>query len=139
MNTILYGYDIINGKAAINPDEAGQVQELFHAYLSGCSLDNAAKKAGIPGMHAGIKRLLSNTHYLGDDFYPQIIDAETFQMAKDERLRRAGRLGRSSDRKKTRPLQPAPVHFCMDSPDIQYDDPEKQAEYLYSLIRKEEN
>ncbi|MDD6449610.1 MAG: hypothetical protein PUF78_07830 [Lachnospiraceae bacterium] len=60
-------------------------------------------------------------------------------MAKDERIRRASHLGRSSRRKKARLLQPAPVHFCMDPPDIQYDDPEIQAEYLYSLIREEKN
>jgi len=67
---------------------------LFDSYLSGDSLSTAAKKAGITAFHAGIGRMLRNTRYLGDDYYPAIIDPNMFTAAKAERIRRAEKLGR---------------------------------------------
>ena len=42
-----YGYRIENGKAVIDEAAATQVRELYKNYLSGLSLTNAAKKAGL--------------------------------------------------------------------------------------------
>lgn len=42
-----FGYQIENGKVVINKEELKQLQHLFQAYLSGLSLANAAKEAGI--------------------------------------------------------------------------------------------
>ncbi len=62
--------------------------------MSGDSLATAAKKAGIKSFHAGIGRMLRNTRYLGDDYYPAIIDPDTFTAAEAERIGRAEKLGR---------------------------------------------
>jgi hypothetical protein len=89
-----FGYRIENGKAAIDIEAAEQIKTLFDSYLSGDSLATAAKKAGITAFHAGIGRMLRNTRYLGDDYYPAIIDPNMFTAAKAERIRRAEKLGR---------------------------------------------
>ena len=78
MSHIPYGYRVENGRAVIDEDAAGRVRTLFDAYLSGDSMNTAAGKAGIKSFHAGIGRMLTNTCYLGDGFYPAIIDEETF-------------------------------------------------------------
>ena len=69
-----FGYRIENGKAVIDKEAAEQIKVLFQSYLSGDSLATAAKKAGIKGFHSGIGRILRNKRYLGDEFYPAIID-----------------------------------------------------------------
>lgn len=40
--------------------------------------------------------MLQNKHYLGDDFYQQIIDNEIFNAAKMELSERSSRLGRNN-------------------------------------------
>ncbi len=82
-----FGYRIENGKAVIDIEAAKQIKTLFDSYLSGDSLATAAKKAGITAFHAGIGRMLRNTRYLGDDYYPAIIDPNTFTAAEAERIR----------------------------------------------------
>ena len=42
---------------------------------------------------------MENRHYLGDDFYPAIIDQETYDKATAIRLERAGKLGRLNKKK----------------------------------------
>ena len=39
---------------------------------------------------------METAHYLGDDFYPAIIDKATYQKAQEERIRRATKLGRNN-------------------------------------------
>jgi len=89
-----YGYRIINGKAVIDEQAAEQIKTLFQSYLTGDSLATAAKKAEIRACHAGIGRILQNKHYLGDEYYPALIDPDTFAAAEAERIRRAEKLGR---------------------------------------------
>lgn len=79
-----FGYRIENGKAVIDKEAAEQIKTLFQSYLSGDSLATAAKKAGIKAFHSGIGRMLRNTRYLGDEFYPSIIDKDTFNTAEAE-------------------------------------------------------
>lgn len=67
-----YGYRIENGMAVINPDEAGHVRQIFHNYIEGMSLSEAAKAAGHPMVHSMVRRMLSRECYLGDSFYPRI-------------------------------------------------------------------
>ncbi len=99
-----YGYSIENGCATINKDEADKIRKLYENYISGMALAKAAAAAGIETYHGTAKRLMENRHYLGDDFYPAIIDQETFDEAAAIRLERAGKLGRLN-RKKTQNLQ----------------------------------
>ncbi len=94
-----YGYSIENGCATINEDEADKIRKLYENYLSGMALAKAAAAAGIETYHGTAKRLMENRHYLGDDFYPAIIDQVTFDKAAAIRLERAGKLGRLNRKK----------------------------------------
>lgn len=82
------------------------------------------------------KRLMETAHYLGDSFYPAIIDEDTYQKAQEERKRRATALGRNNKQTQMRKIQ-IPTHFHMGEIAALYDNPVKQAEYLYSLIESE--
>jgi hypothetical protein len=100
------------------------------------SLSKAAAAAGIKTYHGTAKRLMETVHYLGDSFYPAIIDKDTYQKAQEERKRRAAALGRNNKQTQMRKLQ-IPTHFHMGEVTALYDNPVKQAEYLYSLIESE--
>lgn len=131
-----YGYSIKNGCATINEDEAGKIRKLYENYISGMALVKAAAAAGIETYHGTAKRLMENRHYLGDDFYPAIIDQETYDKAAAIRLERAEKLGRLN-RKKNEKLEIPPISFRMAVAKHHYEDPRLQAEYLYSLIESE--
>lgn len=88
--------------------------------------------------HSSAKRIMQNPHLLGDDFYPAIIDRETYDAFEEERKRREQRFGRDKLQKKTIEARPAPTVFRMGEPEQVFDDPFKQAEYLYSIIESEE-
>lgn len=137
MRYIPYGYKIQDGAAVIDEKEADQVRALYSEYLSGLSLSSAAQKVGIKMYHAGIRLLLQNKRYLGDEYYPPIIDRETFEQAETERLRRAKALGRIKELKKP-PKPKYPTRFYTKPTEQKYDDPFRQAEYAYSLIEREE-
>lgn len=81
--------------------------------------------------------MLENRRYLGDDFYPAIIDVDTFTEALLERERRIKALGRT-DRMKPAAVKTAPVNFRFGEIKAYHDNPAAQAEYLYSLIESEE-
>ena len=131
-----YGYRIENGKAIFDDEKAEQIKLLFEAYLSGDSLATAAKKAGIKAFHAGIGNILKNKRYVGDDFYPAIIDKGSFEAAEIERLNRAKKLGRIWEKKELIG-SPTLTSFSIADGNEQFDDPFKQAEYAYSLIEME--
>ena len=91
-----YGYRIENGKAVIDESAAEQVRMLYKNYLSGLSLVNATKFAGLNLQHSSAKRMMRNKHYLGDDFYPAIIDKESFIAVEEELSKRSAVLGRNN-------------------------------------------
>ena len=132
-----YGYRIQDGKAIICQEEADQVRRIFAGYLSGLSLKMAAKEAGLTMQHSSVKRLLQNKHYPGDDFYPAIIDLETFDAADAERQRREEALGRDNCPKKRLCPRVPPTRFRMAKTDRVFSDPYEQAQYAYSLIESE--
>lgn len=78
-----YGYEMINGNVVINQREAGIVRQIFRNYISSMSFTMSARKAGITLSHSSVKRILLKKCYVGDDFYPAIIDRETFLTAYD--------------------------------------------------------
>jgi hypothetical protein len=133
-----FGYRIENGKAVIDKEAAEQIKVLFQSYMSGDSLATAAKKAGINGFHSGIGRILRNKRYLGDEFYPAIIDKDTFNTAEAERIIRQERLGRNRKPKQEKEVV-YPTIFRMKEGTEELDDPFGQAEYAYSLIEMEVN
>jgi len=131
-----YGYIIKNGTAVIDEKSANQVKELFHAYISGLSLVDAARRAGIERCHSSVAKMLSCKRYLGDAFYPPIIDEDTFKQAEAEKIERAQMLGRIREQTESKKAF-VRMHFTAPSPETLYGDPFKQAEYAYSLIESE--
>ena len=131
-----FGYRIENGVAVVDEHAAEQVQALYQSYLSGDSLRTVANKAGIDAFHAGIGRILKNRHYLGDDYYPAIIDPDTFAAVQEERFRRASALGRIRQPKEDKAAT-YPITFHIIEGTQVYDDPFAQAAYAYSLIESE--
>lgn len=95
-----FGYRIKNGKAIVDVEEAEKIRVLFQAYLAGAALTTAAKEAAIHAFHSGIRHILQTTHYIGDDYYPAIIDADTFTAAQKEITSRAKNWGASGNLKK---------------------------------------
>lgn len=132
-----YGYDIIDGRAVINEEQAVTIRQICENYLSGMSFKNAAAAAGLTMSHCGVKRLMLNDRYLGDSFYPAILTKETAQRVEKERLRREKALGR--DRRKGKGDPKGIIYIGFSSPKIplKYEDPVRQAEYAYSQIRNE--
>lgn len=99
-----FGYQIKNGKAIVDMEEAEKIRVLFQSYLAGAALTTAAKEAAIHVSHSSIHHILQTTHYIGDDYYPAIIDADTFTAAQKEITNRAKKLGRIREPKKTSPV-----------------------------------
>jgi hypothetical protein len=131
-----FGYRIESGKAVIDNEATDQIRTLFNSYLSGDSLDTAAKKAGIKSFHAGIGRILQTARYLGDEYYPAIIEPDTYMAVQAERIKRAEKLGRIREPKEEKKVVFL-SSFRMNEGTQQYDDPFQQAEYAYSLIESE--
>ena len=133
---IPYGYRIENGKAVVDEIQAEQVGEFFKEYIAGKSLKAAAETVGLKVFHGSAGRMLRNTHYLGDDYYPAIIDRALFDKAEEERQSRATQLGRV--RELTHKESPVvPLHFTMGRQIKVFYNPYEQAEYAYSLIESE--
>ncbi len=127
---VMLGYRIIDGIAKIDESEACAIRAIFRGYISGMSLREAAENAGKPMVHSMVKRIIRNICYIGDEFYPAIISRQTFTKANAELIRRAEKHG-SGKRLKAPPVY---TEFTLAEPEMQYDDPIAQAEYMYSLI-----
>lgn len=136
MSHVPYGYRIENGIAAIDEEKATQVRKLYEGYLSGLAYMPAAEAAGLKLYHTGAKKMMQNKHYLGDDYYPAIIDNETFDAAEAERVKRQDKLGRVFEDKPTK-VSKVVTGFKIPKVQIKYADPFEQAEYVYSLIESE--
>ncbi len=130
-----YGYDIVGGAAVINENQAANLRKLCENYLSGMSFVQAAKDVGLEMKHSGVKRLMQNPRYLGDDFYPAILTAEIAQAVEAERLRRDA-LYKGTRYTKEAVTTVIPTRFAMKCTAPKYQDPIKQAEYAYSQIKE---
>ena len=84
--------------------------------------------------HTSVKNLLQHKRYLGDDFYPAIIDQETFEAVESERLRRLTNSPIKHYKKGTADIRPVQTEFVIDSITEHFTDPYEQAEYVYSRI-----
>lgn len=99
------GYRIENGKAVIAPEAAAIVRQVFKDYSSGTSTYRLAKeltKMGVPNAshkpswnHGSIGKILENRKYLGDAFYPPMIDKELFEQVQKRRMEKQVQLGRT--------------------------------------------
>lgn len=133
-----YGYEIRDGKVVVNQEQADRLRQMCERYLSGMTLAKAAEKAGINRSHTGVKNMMRNRRYLGDEQYPQLIDDKTFQAVSAEIARRAEKLGRNHKTCKSPPK--GTIYIAFSSPRVPrvYEDPIRQAEYAYSLIAGKE-
>lgn len=136
MAHIPYGYCIVDGKAVIDEEQAKQVRKVYEEYLGGKALMVAAKAAGLTMYHGSVARMLRNRHYLGDEFYPALIDRETFDKAEEKRMEKAASLGRIRELGQDSKPECA-TRFSMPKIVERYADPFQQAEYAYSLIESE--
>ena len=133
-----FGYRIENGVAVVCEEEAAQIRKLYEGYLNGLSLVATAAEAGLTLNHTSVKCIMQNPHLLGDDFYPAIIDQETYDAFEAERKRREKALGRDKRAKRPDEVRPAPTSFWMREALSVNDDPYRQTEYIYSLIESED-
>ena len=110
---------------------------LFQEYIECGSMRSAAMKAGINKTHSVIGRILRNKVYIGTEYYPQIIDEDTFAKVQEIRENNA----RSQNRIRAyRPHPKAEIGtFTIGKVAGKYDDPYKQAEYAYSQITEVAN
>ena len=131
-----FGYRMENGAAVIVPEEAAQIRKIYDGYLAGLSYCEAARDVGLTMQHGSVKRLLQNTHYLGDEFYPAIIESKTFDAAEAER-KRLEIMGRTNIKKAEPKAHEVKTHFTMKPIMRQTEDPYEQAAYIYSLIESE--
>ena len=132
-----YGYVIIDGKAVVDEEKAEQIRKICENYLSGMSFMAAAEDVGLSMSHCGVKRMIQNERYLGDEFYPAILTKETAVQIEKERIRRERMLGRNDRVKKSLPEAKVYARFTALKIAQKYKDPVRQAEYAYSQIRNE--
>lgn len=100
------GYRIVNGKAEIVPEAAKVVKTVFQEYMNGTSTYRIAKNLTEQGIlnashrpswnHGTVGKLLENTKYMGDDFYPPMIDKVTFEQVQRRRHEKVESLGRNA-------------------------------------------
>lgn len=100
------GYGIVDGRAEIIPEAAIIVKEVFQKYLNGISTYRIAKILTEQGIlnashkpswnHCSVGKILENTKYMGDGFYPTMIDKETFEQVQLRRREKAESLGRTT-------------------------------------------
>ncbi|KXB41128.1 serine integrase family protein [Amygdalobacter nucleatus] len=130
-----YGYDIIGGRAVVNEKQAAVIRRICENYLSGMSFIKAAASVGLTMSHCGVKRLIQNERYLGDGFYPPMLTKEMADRVEAERIRREKALGRNRNKGKGAPKGTVYTKFSAPKITLKYEDPVRQAEYAYSLIR----
>jgi len=127
---IMYGYKIENGTIVVVEDEAAIIRSIFKNYLSGMSMQKAADATGVDFPHSTVKKIIRQKRYIGNGFYPAIIEKDVFARANGELLRRASKHCRGKRLKEP----PIFTEFKMFVPKQQFSDPVQQAEYIYSLI-----
>ena len=136
MRHIPYGYRIENGRAVIDEKQAVTVREFFQNYISGMALVPAAEKVGLKLYHGSAGRMLRNKKYLGDDYYPAIIDKEIFDKAEEIRMSRAKALGRVWELEGKKDIL-FPTSFTIPAVKKVNRYTYRQAAYAYSLIESE--
>ena len=99
------GYKMVNGQIEINEEQAQIVKSIFIDYIKGKSLKAIAKELTERGIlnankkpnwnHGSVGKILQNVKYQGDEFYPRLIDEDTFKKARELRASVEIKLGRT--------------------------------------------
>ena len=89
------GYKVINGTITVYEENRKLVERIFQEYDNGESALKIAQKlkaeecknaqGKVAWTHTSIGRILENRHYLGTEYYPQIIDKELFERVQERR------------------------------------------------------
>lgn len=92
IRTILYGYQVKNGKAVIHNEESEVVKKVFSLYVEGETLNSIASmlteekvvyfQDEVKWNKNTINRMLENEKYMGNEIYPMIISSSMFNKAK---------------------------------------------------------
>ena len=85
--------------------------------------------------HSQAALILEHPRYTGNEFYPAIVSLELFKQVQAKRQVHKQIKSRNTKAALTRPI---PTRFSMRAATKTYEEPSKQAEYLYSLIESEE-
>ena len=91
----VYGYQFIEGILQIDEEQGRMVQEIFKAYNSGVPVSRL--KDHIEGLEINRVRLsdmLSDKRYLGNEFFPQIIDQKLFEAVQQRKKERRKAIGK---------------------------------------------
>ena len=96
-NYVSYGYDIVDKKFVINPEESKIIKKIFSDYANGKKLKEIVDELKNKGIKTkvgsdftinAVGRIIRNTKYIGlyenednvyDNIYPAIIDERTFK------------------------------------------------------------
>ena len=135
MHYIPYGYIIENGIAKVDEQAAEVIRAFFKEYIECKSMRAAAIKVGFNKSHAILGRIISRRVYVGTGFYPQIIDEETFNRANEIKAHNALVQNRIKEFRKEEPVI-TNIRFQLGALEDRYDDPYRQAEYVYSQIKE---
>ncbi|MEA5093357.1 MAG: recombinase family protein [Sedimentibacter saalensis] len=100
-----HGYKIEDGKVIFDDEKAAVIKKIFEEYHKGSSLHGIAKELTNAGFlnannkpnwnHGSVGKILQNIKYVGDGFYPQLIDKETFESVQKRRKKKEQKLGRT--------------------------------------------
>lgn len=100
------GYRIVDGRAEIVPETVKIITAVFQDYLNGISTYRIAKNLTEQGVlnashkpswnHGSVGKMLENIKYMGDDFYPPLIDKTTFEQVQRRRQEKVESLGRNA-------------------------------------------
>lgn len=92
IRTILYGYQVKNGKTVIHNEESEVVKKVFSLYIEGKTLNSIASmlteenvayfQDEVKWNKNTINRMIENEKYMGNEVYPKIISPSLFNQAK---------------------------------------------------------
>lgn len=135
MSHIPYGYIIEGGAAKVDERAAEEIRALFKEFIDCKSMSVAATRVGMKKAHSTIGRIISKRVYVGTSFYPQIVDEDTFNKANEIKIQNAIAQNRIKEIKQDEPMI-MNAQFQLGTLENRYDDPYKQAEYVYSQIKE---
>jgi len=97
---------MINGNIEIEDKQAKTVKTIFEEYIKGKSMLAIAKELtekGIPNAnkktnwnHGSVGKILLNVKYMGDTYYPKLIDESDFEKVQIQRKEREIKLGKTT-------------------------------------------
>lgn len=131
---IPFGYRIENGKAVVCEKDAEKLKRYFRLFLAGESMSAAACEAGLTCSAGTYPNLLRRKEYLGDDYYPALIDASYQQELIDEWERRKRNSPRKPRTPSKREVKVYTSFEMLPMPELRHEDPLRFAELSYRCL-----